>query len=122
MRISIRSMVLLVGACLLAGSVLWAQQSQKPARPVSTDLAFTFAYERAQIAPSVCCFWLKGAGADAANRLGLACSRLEQTGWQQACSQVQQRSWQMACFQVREQRLELPAAAELGYARATVHC
>ena len=69
MRISNRGKVLLVGACLLAGSVVWAQQSQKPVKQVSTDLAFTFAFERAQIVPNVCCFWLKGAGADASFNL-----------------------------------------------------
>jgi len=57
--------VLLASACLLAGSAVWAQQSQKPAGRVSTDLAFTFAAERAQVLPNTCCFWLKGVGADA---------------------------------------------------------
>jgi outer membrane protein OmpA-like peptidoglycan-associated protein len=78
MRILIRGRVLLVGACILAGSVLWAQQSQKPAAPaaVSTDLAVTFAVEHSQVVPGQNKFWFKGGGADAAvtfwKGLGLA--------------------------------------------------
>ena len=78
MRISTRGRVLLVSACILAGSIGWAQQSQKPIPPaaVSADLALTFAVERSQVVPSVCCFWFKGGGADAAvsfwKGLGLA--------------------------------------------------
>ncbi len=64
MRISNRGRVLLAGACMMAGVAGWAQQSQKPA--VTTDLAVTFAVERAQVAPNQCCFWFKGGGADAA--------------------------------------------------------
>ena len=65
MRILIRGKVLLASAYLLAGSAVCAQQSQKPAERVSTDLAFTVAAERAQLIPNECCFWLKGVGADA---------------------------------------------------------
>jgi outer membrane protein OmpA-like peptidoglycan-associated protein len=78
MRILIRGRVLLVGACILAGSVLWAQQSQKPVAPaaVSTDLAVTFAVEHSQVVPGQSKFWFKGGGADAAvtfwKGLGLA--------------------------------------------------
>ena len=70
-----RGRVLLVGACILAGSVVWAQQSQKPAT-VSTDLAATFAVEHSQVVPGQSKFWFKGGGADAAvtfwKGLGLA--------------------------------------------------
>jgi len=67
-----------VGACILAGSVLWAQQSQKPVppAPVSADLAVTFAVEHSQVVPGQSKFWFKGGGADAAvtfwKGLGLA--------------------------------------------------
>lgn len=71
MRISIRGRVLLVSACILAGSAGWAQQGQKPAQSavyhaVSADVAVTFAAERSQVAPDQGCFWFKGGGADAA--------------------------------------------------------
>jgi len=68
MRISIRGRVLLVSACLVAGSLGWSQQSPKPVppAPVSTDLGFTFAVERSQVVGDGCCFWLKGEGVDAA--------------------------------------------------------
>jgi len=68
MRTSIPGRALLVSACILAGTAGWAQQSQKPSPPaaVSTDLGVTFATERSQVVPSVCCFWFKGGGADAA--------------------------------------------------------
>jgi hypothetical protein len=68
MRISIRGKVLLVGACLLAGSGGWAQQSQKPsarAAAVSTDLGVTLDLELSQAVPGSG-FWFKGGGADAA--------------------------------------------------------
>ena len=80
MRISSRGKVLLVGACLLAGATSWAQQSQKPVAPdtVSTDLAVTFAVERAQAVSSQGSFWFKGGGADAAitfkSGMGIAAS------------------------------------------------
>ncbi len=64
MRRSNGKKVLLVGAFILAGSVVWAQQSQRPSA-VSTDLAVTFAIERSQVVPDQCCFWFKGGGADA---------------------------------------------------------
>jgi hypothetical protein len=60
----------------MAGSVLWAQQSQKPVAPVSADLAVTFAVEHSQVVPGQNKFWFKGGGADAAvtfwKGLGLA--------------------------------------------------
>jgi outer membrane protein OmpA-like peptidoglycan-associated protein len=77
MRILFRGRVLLVSACSLAAAAGWAQQSQKPVQPaaVTTDLAVTFAVERAQ-AVSNQKFWFKGGGADAAvtfwKGLGLA--------------------------------------------------
>lgn len=79
MRISIRGKVLLVSACMIAGSALWAQQNPKPPAPaISTDLAVTLATERSEVAPGQCCFWFKGGGADAAvtfwKGLGLAAS------------------------------------------------
>lgn len=81
MRISIRGMVLLVGACIVASSTAWAQQVQSAVRqtPVSIDLAVTYVPERAQLAPGNCgCFWLQGGGVDAAvtwrKGLGLASS------------------------------------------------
>ncbi len=69
MRISIRGKLPLASACILFGSALSAQQSPKPAATssqVSTDLGVTFSLERSQVVPSVCCFWFKGGGADAA--------------------------------------------------------
>jgi hypothetical protein len=72
--------MLLVSACLLAGSAGWTQQSQKPVQTekVSTDLAVMFAAERSQAVPSQCCFWFKGGGADVAvtfwKGLGIAAS------------------------------------------------
>ena len=75
MRISIRGRVLLVSACMISGVALWAQQ--KPVQPatVTTDIAATFAVERAQAVSSQN-FWFKGGGADAAvtfwKGLGLA--------------------------------------------------
>jgi hypothetical protein len=80
MRISNRGKVLLVGACLLAGAAGWAQQSQKLVQKstVSTDLAITFAGERAQALPGQTSFWFRGGGADAAvtfkSGLGIAAS------------------------------------------------
>ncbi|MGA2634349.1 MAG: hypothetical protein ABSF16_08950 [Terracidiphilus sp.] len=65
MRRSNGGKVLLVGALILAGSGVWAQQSQRLSA-VSTDLAVTFAVERSQVVPDQCCFWFKGGGADAA--------------------------------------------------------
>jgi hypothetical protein len=63
--------VLLASACLLSGTGVWAQQNQNPSRhrraPVSTDLAVTYTAERGELAPGKCgCFWMQGAGADAA--------------------------------------------------------
>lgn len=68
MRALICGKFFLVGACILAGVTCWAQQSQKPLQPakVSIDLAVTFAGERSKADPSLCCFWFKGGGVDAA--------------------------------------------------------
>ena len=68
MRILNCGRVFLVSTCLLAGSTCWAQQSQKPVQPakVSIDLAVTIAGERSKPDPSLCCFWFKGGGVDAA--------------------------------------------------------
>lgn len=81
MRRSIRGRVLLVGACMLAGAAAWAQQPYSGASPaiVSTDLAVTYATERAELATGNCgCFWLRGGSADAAvtfrRGLGIAAS------------------------------------------------
>jgi hypothetical protein len=81
MRRSIRGTVLLVGACMLAGATAWAQQPYSGASPamVSTDLAVTYATERAELAPGNCgCSWLQGGSADAAvtfrRGLGIAAS------------------------------------------------
>jgi hypothetical protein len=59
----------------------WTQQSPKqpvPPASLSTDVAITFASERSQVVPSICCFWFKGGGADGAvtfwKGLGLAAS------------------------------------------------
>jgi outer membrane protein OmpA-like peptidoglycan-associated protein len=79
MRISIRGKLLLVGACMLAGVAAGAQQAQYSVNhpPVYTDVAVTFAAERADIVPGKCCFWMEGAGVDAAltfwkGQLGIA--------------------------------------------------
>jgi hypothetical protein len=69
MRKSIRGRVLLVGACLLAGSLAWGQQDNNKANlsKTSVDLGLTYAAERAYIAPGNCdCFWFNGGGADVA--------------------------------------------------------
>ena len=68
MRRSIRGRALLVSACMLAGATAWAQQPYPGASPaiVSTDLAVTYAAERAELAPGNCgCSWLQGGSADA---------------------------------------------------------
>jgi outer membrane immunogenic protein len=81
MRRSIRGRALLVGACMLAGATAWAQQPHSGASPaiVSTDLAVTYAPERAELEPGNCgCSWLQGGSADAAvtfrRGLGIAAS------------------------------------------------
>jgi hypothetical protein len=55
--------VFLVAAYILAGAAASAQQTR---RPVSGDLALTYAMERAQSVPGQCCFWMQGGSADAA--------------------------------------------------------
>jgi hypothetical protein len=68
MPISIRGKMLLVSAFLLAGTIVWGQQAQSSAKQptVFTDVAVTYSMEHAELVPGQCCFWLKGAGADAA--------------------------------------------------------
>lgn len=81
MRRLIRRCVLLASACLLAvaGTGVWAQNdtTSTPKLQISADLSVNYSLERAKIAPGDCgCFWLQGAGADAAftfwRGLGLA--------------------------------------------------
>jgi hypothetical protein len=81
MHRSIRGSSLLVGVCLLAGTGALAQRVPGAANQsqVSTDLAVTYATERAELAPGKCgCFWLQGGGVDAAvtfwKGLGVAAS------------------------------------------------
>ena len=69
MRNSICCCVLLASACLLSGNGASAQQNPGPSKPapISTDLGVTYTVERGEQAPGNCgCFWLQGAGADAA--------------------------------------------------------
>jgi hypothetical protein len=68
----IRSSVLLVGACLIAsiGAGAQAPRSQLRNSWVSSDLAFTYSAERAQVTPGRCCFWLQGAGVDLSINFG----------------------------------------------------
>jgi outer membrane protein OmpA-like peptidoglycan-associated protein len=68
MRMTIRGRVLLLSAFMMAGTMAWGQQTPSPAKeePVSIDLAVTYSPERTQLVPGECCFWLQGAGADAA--------------------------------------------------------
>jgi hypothetical protein len=69
---------LLAGACILAGTTAWSQQSTKAtgASAFSTDVAASFDLERAKSTPNPTGFWLKGGGLDAAitfnNGLGVA--------------------------------------------------
>jgi len=68
MRRFIIGKVLLAGALMLTGVTAWGQQPSSPAvskKPVSIDLAVTYAPERAQTAPGNCCFWFQGGGLDA---------------------------------------------------------
>jgi hypothetical protein len=66
---------------MLAGATAWAQLPYSGASPaiVSTDLAVTYATERAELAPGNCgCSWLQGGSADVAvtfrSGLGIAAS------------------------------------------------
>jgi hypothetical protein len=60
--------MLLVSACTLAVTIAWAQQPQSSAGQPAffTDLAVTYSPEHAELVPGICCFWMKGGGADAA--------------------------------------------------------
>lgn len=61
--------VILAGACLLAGATVWAQKAPSADAPprVSTDLGITYDAEHGELAPGDCgCFWLQGGGADVA--------------------------------------------------------
>ena len=53
---------------MLAGQVGWGQGTYSPVpRPkMAIDLGVTFAGERSNPVPSLCCFWFKGGGVDAA--------------------------------------------------------
>lgn len=63
MRRSNSGGVLLVGACLLAGSGAWAQSGKDS--KISFDMGVTYSAERAKLAPGTCgCFWLQGGGVD----------------------------------------------------------
>lgn len=66
MRKLICESVLLVGACLLASTIAWAQPEPVARPAISTDLAVTFNLERADVVPTECCFWMKGGAADVA--------------------------------------------------------
>lgn len=62
----------LFGACMLAGHASRAQGVYSPSlrtspgAKIAFDLGVTFAGERSKPDPSVCCFWFKGSGVDAA--------------------------------------------------------
>jgi hypothetical protein len=64
----------------MAGTIAWGQQPQSSAKQptVFTDVAVTYSLERAELVPGMCCFWMKGVGADAAatfwKGLGIAAS------------------------------------------------
>ena len=67
--------------CLLAGTATWAQKNTTlaPKSQISTDLSVAYSVEQAKLAPGSCgCFWLQGAGVDAAvtfwKGIGLAAS------------------------------------------------
>ena len=83
MRRSLRGSLLLAGACMLAPAAGWTQSAPSPAPGPSpkpklvADVALTYNTERAELAPGNCgCFWLQGAGVDAAlslrNGIGIA--------------------------------------------------
>ena len=80
MRMLSRGSLLLVSACMLAGTIAWAQQTPRSAKQSAafTDVAATFSLEHAELVPGVCCFWMQGGGADAAvtfwKRFGIAAS------------------------------------------------
>jgi hypothetical protein len=71
-RIWIGGSLLLTGVCLLGGMNGLAQVSGAGVHPrISTELAVTYAPERAELAPGHCgCFWLEGAGVDASVTFG----------------------------------------------------
>lgn len=71
MRPLIGGKLLLALACLAVGPACRAQQLLKPVQPapVSIDFGVTFAGERSKPDPSLCCFWFKGGGVDAAMTL-----------------------------------------------------
>ena len=87
LRRSLCGSAVLAGACMLAPATGWTQTAPGPApgsapgsapKPkIVTDLALTYNAERGQLAPDNCgCFWLQGAGVDAAvslrNGIGIA--------------------------------------------------
>lgn len=68
MRRSSVGRVLIVSVCIVSGLAACAQtQNSAKETPVAIDLAVTYSPERAQLAQGSCgCFWLQGAGMDAA--------------------------------------------------------
>lgn len=80
MRISFRGSVLLAGTWISTGAFALAQQTEVAVAPthVSTEVAVTYAIERAGFVPGQSSFWFKGGGADVAanfwKRLGIAAS------------------------------------------------
>jgi outer membrane immunogenic protein len=79
MRMFAGTSVLLVGSWMLTCVGAGAQQNNMLAKmkPVSGDLAITYAAERAKVAPGSCgCFWYQGGGVDGsvnfARRIGIA--------------------------------------------------
>jgi len=60
--------LLLFGGCMLVGQLAWSQgtYSQVPRPKMAIDLGVTFAGERSNPVPRLCCFWFKGGGVDVA--------------------------------------------------------
>lgn len=76
-RRSICGSLLLANACMLAPAAGWTQKAPEARPKLVADLAVTYNPELAELPPGDCgCFWLQGAGVDAAfslrNGIGLA--------------------------------------------------
>ncbi|HEY6849423.1 MAG TPA: hypothetical protein VI320_24895 [Terracidiphilus sp.] len=82
-RRSICGSAVLAGACMLAPAAGWTQTApglapgSAPKPKIVADVALTYNTERGELAPGNCgCFWLQGAGVDAAvslrNGIGIA--------------------------------------------------
>jgi hypothetical protein len=71
MRVLFRGRIAAVILCIGVGATGWAQQIQKPVQPakIPIDVTATFAAERSKADPSLCCFWFKGGGLEAATTL-----------------------------------------------------